>query len=177
MIYSFENSSFRDRETGLYSEAYFMEIFHREWHRMIREHHALSVLVVHPNLDILSPDGMQDYVQLAQIINKNTKRTTDLVSRFHNNEFIVGLFDLTADGTTTIIERILTAIKISSEHNHLHSSSAFIGGLNVFPNQNLDICNVLEEVETITSLNARRRKLESAYELRLHEMNESIAYQ
>ena len=133
MVYSFSSASFRDRDTGLYNEAYFMEMFYREWHRMIREHNALSVLVIHPNVDIANPTGLKDFKTLANLIDQNTKRNTDLVSRFHNNEFIVGLFDLSPQGTQTIIERILTAIEQSNAQNQLNTKSAFIGGLNVQP--------------------------------------------
>ncbi len=171
MIYPFENSVFKDKETGLYSEAYFMEVFHREWHRMIREHQALSVLVVHPNLDINKPSGLQEYVNLAHLLNDSTKRTTDLVSRFHNNEFIVGLFDLNPDGTTTIIQRILNSIKQDGSGTLKHAKNAFIGGLNVYPTNNVDISNVLQEAETIAALQNRSTQIESHYELRLHEVH------
>lgn len=171
MIYSFENASFRDKETGLYSEAYFMEMFYREWHRMIREHQALSVLVIHPNIDIMNPQGMEKYVQLARLLDENTKRTTDLVSRFHNSEFIIGLFDLSPNGTTTIIERILHAIDATSNNEVLLPKNAFIGGLNVYPDQNVDISAVLEEVETIRSAHSRHRAKETNYELRLHRVH------
>ena len=171
MIYSFENSVFKDKETGLYSEAYFMEVFHREWHRMIRAHHALSVLIIHPNLDINKPKGLQQYVNLAHLLNDSTKRTTDLVSRFHNNEFIIGLFDLTPDGTTTIIERILSSIKQSDSGTLVQAKNAFIGGLNVYPSSNVDIGNVLQEAETIAGMQSRNSQTESHYELRLHEVH------
>lgn len=166
MAYSFSNASFRDQDTGLYNEAYFMEMFYREWHRMIREHSALSVLVVHPNLDIQNPTGLQDFKTLAKLIDGSTKRTTDLVSRFHNNEFIIGLFDSCPKGTQTIIERILGAIQASNANNELNSANAFIGGLNIHPTGELDITNVLREVETMTSVSARQNA-DKAYELRL----------
>ena len=168
MIYSFQNSCFRDKDTGLYNEAYFMEMFYREWHRMIREHHALSVLVIHPNLDIMNPKGMQEYINLANVLQNSIKRTTDLVSRFHKNEFIVGLFDLTPDGTTTIIERLLQNIQQTSKGTTVQSSTAFIGALNVFPNHDIDIANILQEVETIADIESRNRQGENHYELRLH---------
>ena len=167
MFYSFENASFRDRDTGLYSEAYFMEMFYREWHRMIREHAALSVLVVHPNIDIEQPIGFQDYKQLAQLINQNTKRTTDLVSRFHSNEFIIGLFNLSPQGTETIIERIFAAIKQSNAANQLHTNSAFICGLNVHPTRELDINKVLYEVECMINTQTRQKTCDNTYELKL----------
>lgn len=169
MVYSFSNASFRDRDTGLYNEAYFMEMFYREWHRMIREHSALSVLVVHPNVDIANPTGLQDFKTLANLIDQNTKRASDLVSRFHNNEFIVGLFDLSPQGTQTIIERIMAAIEQSNAQNELHTTSAFIGGLNVQPTPEIDINKILFEAESLTNLNARRS--ETAYELKLHELH------
>lgn len=171
MIYSFENSAFRDKQTGLYSEAYFMEIFRREWHRMIREHHALSVLVVHPNLDLKQPQGLEEYVNLAHLLDESTKRTTDLVSRFNNTEFIIGLFDLTPDGTTTIIERILEGIKGTNNGALVQAKQAFIGGLNVYPSQTVDINGVLEEVETLTHLHTRNQQVNLGYELRLHEVH------
>lgn len=174
MIYSFENALFRDKETGLYSEAYFMEMFHREWHRMIREHNALSVLVVHPNVDIMNPKGMEDYIHLARLIDGSTKRNTDLVSRFHNNEFIIGLFDLSIEGTDTIIQRMLNTIKQSTVENTIQVRSAYIAGLNVFPSRELDIVDVLQQVEAMTSYSARQQHADKHYELRTIQEQELV---
>jgi hypothetical protein len=129
------------------------------------------VLIIHPNLDINKPKGFQEYVSLAQLLNDSTKRTTDLVSHFNNDEFIIGLFDLTPDGTT-IIERILNTIKQSGSGTLVQAKNAFIGGLNVYPSNNVDIGNVLQEAETISGLHSRNAQSKSNYELRLHEVHD-----
>jgi PleD family two-component response regulator len=172
MINSFQNSSFRDKETGLYNEAYFMEIFYREWHRLIRESHALSLLLIRPNLNIVNPEELKEYVTLAHLLDENTKRTTDLVSRFHHTEFIVGLFDLNCQGTTTIIERILTTIKHFSDDRFNGAKNTFISGVNIVPNNKVDINGVFTEVLSITpldNLHIVKNKNDGNYELRKHQ--------
>ena len=172
MIYSFENACFRDKDTGLYSEAYFMEIFYREWHRMIREHNALSVLVIDPHIDIKSASGLQSYVNLAQLLESSTKRKTDLVSRFHDSEFIIGLFDLSPDGTTTIIERILETIENQTDGAVPSAKNTFIGALNVYPTQHLDISKILSEAEGLATNPAMHQQSnQSQYALRTHEVH------
>lgn len=117
MIYSFHNSAFRDQQTGLYNEAYFMEVFYREWHRMLREKLALSLLVIHPQLDISHDNGMSEYLNLATLLDKSTYRATDLVSRFAERKFIIGLFDLAPQGAEVVIARILERIAQAGDSN------------------------------------------------------------
>lgn len=164
MIHSFHNSSFRDQETGLYNEAYFMEVFYREWHRMLREHHALSVLVIHPQVDISNPRGFDEYKKLADVISRSTFRATDLVSRFNEREFIVGLFDLAPNDATVVINRILADIS-QTDDLVLHAKSTFIGGLHVYPKQDLDISEVIKSVISIKKGNGKSEEACNQFEL------------
>ncbi|MFT5161613.1 MAG: PleD family two-component response regulator [Alteromonadaceae bacterium] len=150
MIDSFLNASFRDDMTGLYSEAYFMEIFYREWHRVIRENLGLSLLIVKPNINIVAPDGLKEYISLAHILDQSTMRMTDIVSRYNKTDFVIGLFDLNSQGTAIVVQRIMSAIqKANGQLNQLQK--AFIGGYSVSPNSQIDINSLFEEVSALES--------------------------
>lgn len=173
MIYSFQNTSFRDQQTGLYSEAYFMEIFYREWHRMMRERHALSLLVVHPNIDIVTAEGLKQYVSLANLLEQSIKRSTDIVSRFQNNEFIIGLFDLNHKGTSTVLKRIVSMAQQHSNGGPSRLNSAFIAAVNVTPDHQIDINGLFEQAFSIPPTTAQNSaaKNEILFDLRDYTLN------
>ncbi|MFT4926715.1 MAG: PleD family two-component response regulator [Phenylobacterium sp.] len=164
MLHSFQNISFRDEQTGLYSEAYFMEVFYREWHHMIREQLALSLLVVRPNLNLITEDGLKEYILLAQLLGDATKRQTDVVSRFHNNEFVVGLFNLDSEGTTAVIERIKASVE-QKNGQLVHLNRVLIGAMNVAPGRETDINTIFNQVMAIDAASHSGAK------------NEKISYQ
>ncbi len=171
MIHSFQDASFRDQETGLYSQAYFMEIFYREWHRVVRENQALSLLIMQPNLNIVEPEALKEFITLGHLLEENTWRTTDLVSRYQNNEFIIGLFNLDPSGTTMVIDRISSAV---SQHSNGQTRNAFIGGVNICPDRQMDINGLFEQVKSITStatIKTRSKSDKLSYELRQFTLN------
>ncbi|MCH1919312.1 diguanylate cyclase [Shewanella sp. A3A] len=105
MIYSFNNSGFRDPETGVYNQAYFMEVFHREWFRHLRDQQTLVLLYVHPQLceNSSNPSVRESYTQSIQ---QGLLRNTDMLARLNSNTFAVGLFNTDDAGTKVVVERI-----------------------------------------------------------------------
>ncbi len=105
MIYSFRNSGFRDPETGVYNQTYFMEVFNREWHRHIREHQSLALLYLCPHIHetVKQPHLLEFFMKEVQ---EAILRTTDLVARMDNDHFALGLFNINEDGTQIVLERI-----------------------------------------------------------------------
>ncbi|WP_417761952.1 diguanylate cyclase domain-containing protein [Shewanella sp.] len=105
MIYSFNNSGFRDPETGVYNQAYFMEVFHREWFRHLRDKQTLVLLYIHPQLyeHSANPRVRETYTQSIQ---QGLLRNTDMLARLNSNTFAVGLFNTDDTGTKVVVERI-----------------------------------------------------------------------
>ena len=70
MIYSFRNSGFRDPETGVYNQTYFMEVFNREWHRHIRDNQSLALLYLCPHIHetVKQPHLLELFMKQVQLI-------------------------------------------------------------------------------------------------------------
>ncbi|MCH1931616.1 diguanylate cyclase [Shewanella sp. A25] len=105
MIYSFRNSGFRDPETGVYNQTYFMEVFHREWHRHMREHQSLALLYLCPHIHetVKQPHLLEFFTKQVQ---EALLRATDLLARMDHNHFALGLFNIDEDGTEVVLKRI-----------------------------------------------------------------------
>ena len=69
MIYSFSNSGFRDPETGVYNQTYFMEVFNREWHRHMRDRQGLALLYLCPHIHetISQPQLLELFMKEQQV--------------------------------------------------------------------------------------------------------------
>ncbi|MDA8621029.1 diguanylate cyclase [Psychrosphaera sp.] len=162
MIFSQLDTSFRDRLSGLYSEEYFVQVFYREWHRMLRERDALSVVIIHPHLNTNREDDKLAFKLVSESVKRSTKRSTDLVCRFHTNEIAIGLFNLDEEGTEKVLDRIFSDLEDSLE-NYIYPIDLSIGALNVLPSTDVD----LEDVFTRTEKLADAAELEgkNAYKL------------
>lgn len=105
MIYSFRNSGFRDPETGVYNQTYFMEVFNREWHRHMREHQSLALLYLCPHIHetVKQPHLLEFFTKQIQ---EALLRATDMIARLDHNHFALGLFNIDEEGTEVVLERI-----------------------------------------------------------------------
>ncbi len=166
MIFNHLDTSFRDRLSGLYSEEYFVQVFHREWHRMLREKDALSVLIIHPHLNTNREDDKLAFKLVSESIKRSTKRSTDLVCRFHSNEIAIGLFNLDESGTEAVVKRIISDIN-ESLGSFTHPIDLSIGALNLFPSPTID----LEEVFLKTEKLADAAELEGKNAYKLEYLN------
>ncbi|MDU0114240.1 diguanylate cyclase [Psychrosphaera aquimarina] len=151
MIFDRFSTSFRDSLSGLYSEAYFAEVFQREWHRMLRENDSLSILIVHPHLNIDNPNDQLSFKLISEAIEASTKRSTDIVCRFQSNEIAVGLFNLNEEGTETIVNRIIQSIEpqLSELVSNIDLS---IGAINVLPTYQIQINDIFERTEQLANM-------------------------
>ena len=111
MIFSFSNSGFRDPETGVYNQTYFMEVFNREWHRHARDSQSLALLYISPHIheSLKQPHLLERFTQQLQ---ESLLRSTDLIARMNHNKFALGLFNITEAGTETVLKRIDEQIAI-----------------------------------------------------------------
>ena len=120
MIYSFSNSGFRDPETGVYNQTYFMEVFHREWYRHLREQQSLALLYLSPLLPgMINQPHLLDF--FTGRVQASLLRATDLLARLNQQLFAVGLFNTDEAGTRTVLERInLQLQEFSTEYKQHH---------------------------------------------------------
>lgn len=144
MIFSFQNASFRDQTTGLYNQAYFMEVFNREWHRLIRDKKSLSILIVNPHLTKFSPSLSDELARIASILEQQTLRSTDITCRFSEDFFAMGLFALDEQGTEVIIKRIVDELNML-ESKGVCNCNLSIGGINVLPDIGIDLNDVFKQ--------------------------------
>lgn len=163
MIFDTYSTSFRDSLSGLYSEAYFAEVFQREWHRMQREQASLSIVIIHPHLDVEDIEDQLSFKLIAEVIESSTKRATDIACRFQSDEIAIGLFNLDESGTETIIKRILDSIEpqLAAILNNIDLS---IGAVNILPNNDIAINDVFEKTEELA--NKAEHKGKNAYEIK-----------
>lgn len=162
MIFSFQNASFRDTETGLYNQAYFMEIFNREWHRLIRDDNSLSVLLFNPHIKLTNEVDKSRLIQVGNILTEQTLRSTDITCRFNKYCFAMGLFGLDSDGTKVILERIQNTLAEQEKLGLLHCNLS-IGAVNVKPELEIQPGTVFEK--TISALHCAEESGVNAYQL------------
>ncbi|MGL4475682.1 MAG: diguanylate cyclase domain-containing protein [Shewanella sp.] len=105
MIYSFRNASFRDPQTGIYNQEYFLEVFNREWYRHLREEQSLALVYLRPHIH-----EMIKHHKLLEIfshdIEKSLLRATDLIAKFDKDIFALGLFNINEEGADVVIARV-----------------------------------------------------------------------
>ncbi|WP_394204036.1 diguanylate cyclase domain-containing protein [Shewanella waksmanii] len=152
MIYSFRNSGFRDPETGVYNQTYFMEVFNREWHRHIREHQSLALLYLCPHIHetVKQPHLLEFFMKQVQ---EAILRNTDLVARLNHNNFAFGLFNIDEPGTEVVISRIEQKIaEFNDEYRRKHTSHVDyeLAAYVCQPEQDLHIESLFKDVEALT---------------------------
>ncbi|MCL1139143.1 diguanylate cyclase domain-containing protein [Shewanella pneumatophori] len=152
MIYSFSNSGFRDPETGVYNQTYFMEVFNREWHRHIRDNQSLALLYLCPHIHetIYQPQLLELFMKRVQLA---LLRTTDLLARLDNQAFALGIFEVNNAGIQIVLKRLES--KIAEFNNNLLSQRNSpieyeLGGCVCRPNKGLYLDNLFTTVEKHT---------------------------
>lgn len=153
MIYSFRNSSFRDPETGVYNQIYFMEVFNREWHRHQREKQSLALLYLCPHIHetVKQPHLLELFTNQVQ---EALLRATDLIARLDTNHFALGLFNVDEQGTKVVLQRIDEQInhflaKYAKDHN-FSIDYKLAGGI-CLPSDDKNIEGLFVGVETLSN--------------------------
>ncbi|MCG9714352.1 GGDEF domain-containing protein [Shewanella insulae] len=152
MIYSFSNSGFRDPETGVYNQTYFMEVFNREWHRHMRERQTLALLYLCPHVHetVKQPHLLELFMKQVQ---EAILRTTDLVARLNQDNFALGLFNIDREGTEIVIARIeqkITDFNQDYQRKHNNRIDYELAACLCQPEDDLNIENLFEDVRSLT---------------------------
>lgn len=118
---------------------------------MLREQDALSVIIVHPHLNINDQTDQLSFKLIAESIESATKRATDIACRFQSNEIAIAVFNLDPGGTEVVIKRILEQIEpdLSELIGNIDLS---IGALNVLPSNHIEINDVFEQAEKLAEM-------------------------
>lgn len=153
MTYSFRNSSFRDPETGVYNQIYFMEVFNREWHRHQREKQSLALLYLCPHIHetVKQPHLLELFTNQVQ---EALLRATDLIARLDTNHFALGLFNVDEEGAKVVLQRIDEQInQFLAKHGKDHNFSIdykLAGGI-CLPSDDKKIEGLFVQVESLSN--------------------------
>ena len=135
---------------------------------MLREQDALSIIIVHPHLNVDNQEDRMTFKLIAELIESSTKRSTDLACRFQNNEIAVGVFNLDEDGTETIIGRMIQSTEQGLE-GIIEGYDLSIGALNVLPSNQMDINEIFNITEGLAC--KAESKGRNAYEMQYFQMH------
>ncbi|WP_018693177.1 diguanylate cyclase domain-containing protein [Algicola sagamiensis] len=148
MVPSFRNFSFRDTVTGLYTQAYFMEVMQREWHRMLREHEHLSLAQILPHVESNPTMADKQLNLFAHELESSLLRATDIACCLDNRTFAVGLFNLNMEGTTIVLERMLENLNHHIDPQ-MKSNQISIGAIYVVPDKTLSLEQAFHQMEDV----------------------------
>lgn len=144
MAFSFQNSSFKDPDTGVYNLNYFMEILFREWHRLMRDNERLSLVLIHPSYN--SHEHVNEAKAVASILDQSTYRASDLVSKLNKDDFLLGLFSLNKQGTDVIVDRILQQSNLLKAK---YGVEIWASGINLCPNSQINLERVFDDLQIL----------------------------
>lgn len=105
---------------------------------------------------------------ISELVENSTKRATDLVCRFQDNEIAVGLFNLDEEGTETIVHRVLNNMEKKLK-GLIQEPNIAIGGLNVLPSMQMNIEEIFDITEDLATKAEQKGK--NAYEIQYYQMH------
>lgn len=105
-----------DELTQVANRRFFNEYLYREWQRLAREQHPLSLMLI--DIDFFKlyndtyghPAGDDCLAQVAGVLRSTVHRSTDLVSRYGGEEFAVVLPNTPSTGALQIANTIQSAV-------------------------------------------------------------------
>ncbi|MCL2915772.1 diguanylate cyclase [Shewanella corallii] len=152
MIFSFRNSGFRDPETGVYNQTYFLEVFNREWHRHLREKEQLTLVFLRPHLhETYHHPGLLE--SLTNNIEKCLLRATDMIARLDDDLFAIGLFNISDHGIEIVVERIeqcMDTFVQEYERDHSFSLGYKIAAVGCRPTREKSLETLFEKVDQLS---------------------------
>jgi diguanylate cyclase (GGDEF)-like protein len=119
-----EEISLQDGLTGIANRRSFDRALDSEWHRAMRAHHPLSLLLI--DLDFFKnlndtqghPSGDRCLIEVAGVLRRVASRSGDLVARYGGEEFAVILPATTPEAAASLAEKMqenLQMLKIRNE--------------------------------------------------------------
>lgn len=113
----FRQLASQDGLTGIANRRHFDRYLRQEWHRAIREHQPISLILC--DVDCFKfyndsyghPSGDMCLVKIAETINQAVKRPADLVSRYGGEEFAVILPNTELSGALQVAQEIQKQVR------------------------------------------------------------------
>lgn len=123
LITQLKKASYMDSLTHIPNRRSFDEAFYREWQRALRDTSALSLIFIDVDYFKKYNDfyghlaGDDCLKEVAQSLQKNLKRPTDMLARYGGEEFVVILPSTDAKGATKVAETLRNHIAtLNLEH-------------------------------------------------------------
>ncbi len=112
-----ETLSLVDGLTGLANRRYFDQVFEREWRRVRRERHPMTLIFA--DVDHFKPyndfyghqQGDECLRELARIMTEHTARAGDFAARYGGEEFVLLYPGFGAEEARTVARRILESVR------------------------------------------------------------------
>ena len=159
-----------DGLTQIYNRREFDRIIEMEWGRAFRAKQSLSIILI--DIDHfkryndfyghLSGDGCLRLI--AQTLNQQVQRLTDIVARFGGEEFIVIVSESELDGSCAVAQRLINSIEDLQIPHAKSSTSDFVtisaGAASIMPNSTNSIQQLIKQADQnlyLAKANGRNR--------------------
>ena len=143
-----------DSLTGTYNRREFNLLFEKLWRISCRKKLPLSIVMV--DIDYFKQyndhyghlSGDDCLIKVANLLKNNAQRTSDIVSRFGGEEFVIVLFDIEACVAEEVVQNmeadLETANIIHSNRDLPHRVTASFGVFSLFPHADISPNQALE---------------------------------
>ena len=110
MLYSWRKPSYKDPETGVYNQAYFVETFNRQWQKHLSKQQGLAIFCICPVLDDTANHKplLQSF---CKKLSQKLVRNDDLIAINDNGIFTIGIFCVDDYGMKAVLTRVKDAIE------------------------------------------------------------------
>lgn len=127
-----ERLSNEDPLTGLYNRRYFNQAIHHEWERAKRSNEPLSLVFV--DVDCFKGfndtyghlEGDNALIQVADVLQENIQRSSDIAARYGGEEFILLLPNTPSAGAQVVASKIMQGVDRLFIENQSSSVSDYL---------------------------------------------------
>lgn len=139
------NCQVLDDVTGLAKYSSFIDCLDYEWRRLAREKQPLSLILIAVNFD----EDLTNHkiIELANIIQEEIKRPTDLAAHYQGNYLIIMLPNTDNNGALWVNQKIFT--RVSEEIKNRYECDYKSTTITKIPQVNDDYSDVLTTIEKI----------------------------
>lgn len=147
-----QNLASTDVLTKVASRSYFNEYLQREWKRL--QKYQLPISLILCKIEFLEIDFQHkdEYLlQLADIIRKCKKRSTDFIARYDDDEFAIILANATIEEATEVVKNIQTSADNLNIEKKLFNIN--FGVESIIPDSESSVYTLVKNVETQLTIN------------------------
>lgn len=148
-----------DGLTSIYNRRYFDLVLDNEWKRSMREQQPLSLIICDVdhfkayNDTYGHQQGDKCLKQIAKILQKHTRRSTDFVARYGGEEFAIILPNTDTQGVLYIANKIKQQLAKQKLPHRKSSVSKFVtcsmGGATMIPSSGSSVANLIADADKL----------------------------